>query len=298
MSLLWVWVTLAAAAVQTLRFMLQKRLTGTGLSTGGATFSRFLFGAPIAALAAVLTLAMTGGEVPVPGLRFWAFALAGGAAQVAATFLTVALFKLRNFAVGVAFTKTETVQVAAFSVLVLGEAVTPLGWFGIALGLVGVLLLSRTPRGTAFSARAVVYGVLAGGLFGLSSIGYRGATLELMPAAFFTRAIVTLACVTFAQSLGMALYLRLAEPGELGRVIRAWRRTIWVGVTGVAGSAGWFTAFALMNAAYVRALGQVEIVFTLIVSVLVFHERLSPREGAGIALVVASLIAIVLAQSV
>ncbi|MCT2540038.1 DMT family transporter [Sedimentimonas flavescens] len=298
MTLLWVWVTLAAAAVQTLRFMLQKRLTGTGLSTGGATFSRFLFGAPIAALAAVLTLAMTGAEVPVPGPRFWAFALAGGAAQVAATFLTVALFKLRNFAVGVAFTKTETVQVAAFSVLVLGEAVTPLGWFGIALGLVGVLLLSRTPRGTAFSARAVVYGVLAGGLFGLSSIGYRGATLELMPAAFFTRAIVTLACVTFAQSLGMALYLRLAEPGELGRVIRAWRRTIWVGVTGVAGSAGWFTAFALMNAAYVRALGQVEIVFTLIVSVLVFHERLSPREGAGIALVVASLIAIVLAQSV
>ena len=69
-------------------------------------------------------------------------------------------------------------------------------------------------------------------------------------------------------------------------------------MTGVAGSAGWFTAFALMNAAYVRALGQVEIVFTLIVSVLVFHERLSPREGAGIALVVASLIAIVLAQSV
>ncbi|MBW0159058.1 EamA family transporter [Sedimentimonas flavescens] len=298
MTLLWVWVTLAAAAVQTLRFMLQKRLTGTGLSTGGATFSRFLFGAPIAALAAVLTLAMAGGEVPVPGPRFWAFALAGGAAQVAATFLTVALFKLRNFAVGVAFTKTETVQVAAFSVLVLGEAVTPLGWFGIALGLVGVLLLSRTPRGTAFSARAVVYGVLAGGLFGLSSIGYRGATLELMPAAFFTRAIVTLACVTFAQSLGMALYLRLVEPRELGRVIRAWRRTIWVGVTGVAGSAGWFTAFALMNAAYVRALGQVEIVFTLIVSVLVFHERLSPREGAGIALVVASLIAIVLAQSV
>nr|WP_255697591.1 DMT family transporter [Sinirhodobacter sp. WL0062] len=295
--MLWVWVTLAAAAVQTLRFMLQKRLTGTGLSTGGATFSRFLFGAPIAALAAVLTLVVTGAEVPVPGPRFWAFALAGGAAQVAATFLTVALFKLRNFAVGVAFTKTETVQVAAFSVLVLGEAVTPLGWAGIALGLVGVLLLSRTPRGTAFSARAVVYGVLAGGLFGLSSIGYRGATLELMPAAFFTRAIVTLACVTFAQSLGMALYLRLAEPGELGRVIRAWRRTIWVGVTGVAGSAGWFTAFALMNAAYVRALGQVEIVFTLLVSVLVFRERLSPREGAGIALVVASLIAIVLAQS-
>ncbi|WP_415184032.1 EamA/RhaT family transporter [Phaeovulum sp.] len=291
---LWIWVTLAAALVQTLRFMLQKRLKGAGLSTGGATFSRFLFGAPIAALAATLTLSLTGETVPLPGARFWIFALAGGAAQVAATFLTVALFSLRNFAVGVAFTKTETVQVALFSVVVLGEAVSGLGWLAILIGLAGVLLLSRTPAGGGLRSRATVYGVLAGGLFGISAIGYRGATLELLPLAAFTRAVVTLACVTFAQSIGMALYLRLREPGELRRVLAAWRRTIWVGITGVAGSAGWFTAFALQNAAYVRALGQVEIVFTLLVSALVFHERLSRREGVGIALVVVSLLLIIL----
>ncbi|MBK5945328.1 hypothetical protein CCR83_02405 [Rhodobacter veldkampii DSM 11550] len=142
--------------------------------------------------------------------------------------------------------------------------------------------------------RASVYGVLAGGLFGLSAIGYRGATLELLPLDALSRAIVTLAIVSAAQTVGMALWLRLREPGELGRVLVAWRRTVWVGVTGVLGSAGWFTAFALQNAAYVRAVGQVEIVFTLIVSALVFKERLTAREGVGIALVVASLILIVL----
>ena len=42
----WVILTLAAAALQTLRFMLQKQLRGAGLSTGGATFARFLF-APV-----------------------------------------------------------------------------------------------------------------------------------------------------------------------------------------------------------------------------------------------------------
>lgn len=293
MSALWLWVTLGAAAVQTARFMLQKRLAGGGLSTGGATFSRFLFGAPIAVATAALTLALTG-PVALPGARFWGFVAVGGAAQVAATFLTVALFQLRNFAVGVAFTKTETVQVAAFSALILGEAVAPLGWLGIALGLVGVLMLSRAAKSGGIGARPTLYGIAAGGLFGLSAIFYRGATLELLPAAFFTRAIVTLACVTTVQALGMGLYLRLREPGELGRVIGAWRRTVWVGVTGVAGSAGWFTAFALQNAAIVRAVGQVEIVFTLMVSALVFRERLSAREGAGIALVVASLLVIVL----
>ncbi|MBC7142520.1 MAG: EamA family transporter, partial [Rhodobacteraceae bacterium] len=60
------------------------------------------------------------------------------------------------------------------------------------------------------------------------------------------------------------------------------------------GSLGWFAAFSLQNAAYVRALGQVEIVFTLIASALVFRERLTGREGLGIALVVASVVLIVL----
>lgn len=288
----WIIFTLTAAAVQTLRFMLQRQLRGIGLSPGGATFSRFIFAAPLAAAAALI---VTAGDPPLPGARFWAFALVGGAAQVAATQLTVALFALRNFAVGIAFTKTETVQVAAFSALVLGEAVSGPGWGAIAVGLVGVLLLSRGAGGAAggLLSRATTYGVLAGGLFGISAIGYRGATLELLPAPYFTRAVVTLACVTFAQTVGMAIWLKLSEPGELGRVARAWRRTAPVGVTGMIGSLCWFTAFALQNAAYVRAVGQVEIVFTLIASSLVFREKLSGREAAGIALVVASLIAIV-----
>ena len=56
---LWVWVTLFAAGVQTLRFMLQKHLSSARLSVGGATFSRFLFGFPLAALAAVVVLRVT-----------------------------------------------------------------------------------------------------------------------------------------------------------------------------------------------------------------------------------------------
>ncbi|WP_246831728.1 DMT family transporter [Thioclava sp. DLFJ5-1] len=291
---LWVWVTLFAAAVQTIRFMLQKLLAGAQLSVGGATFSRFLFGFPLAAVTALGFLAAT--DTPWPHLSgpFWGFVIAGGAAQVAATFLTVALFGLRNFAVGVAFTKTETVQVALFSAIILGEFVGPIGWIGIAIGLAGVLFLTKPPEG-GFNPRAALYGVGAGALFGLSSIFYRGATLELEPLDFFARAIVALACATFAQSIGMGLYLRLREPGELTHVFGAWRRTVLVGITGVLGSAGWFTAFSLQNAAFVRALGQVEIVFTLLASALFFHERLHKREGAGIALVVVSLIVIVLA---
>lgn len=292
---LWVLFTLAAAAMQTLRFMLQKQLKGLGLSTGGATFSRFLFAAPVACVLSGLALSVNGVDLPRPGLAFWGWIALGGIAQIAATFLTVALFSLRNFAVGVAFTKTETVQVALFSAVLLGEAVSAVGWTAIMIGFGGVMLMSRGGEaGARIFGRPVLYGLLAGGLFGLSAIGYRGATLELMPLPFFLRALLALAAATALQTIVMSGWLVWREPGELSRVVARWRRTVLVGLTGMAGSLGWFTAFSLQNAAYVRALGQVEIVFTMIASVLVFRERLLPREASGIALVFFSVLLIVL----
>jgi drug/metabolite transporter (DMT)-like permease len=155
--------------------------------------------------------------------------------------------------------------------------------------------LIRGAKGVRFDRRAKLYGVAAGALFGISAIGYRGATAELLPMSFVARALVALSFVTCAQSIGMAIYLRMFEPNELSRVLQAWRKTVWVGVTGVLGSAGWFAAFSLQNAALVRAVGQVEIVFTLLVSALVFKERLSARELGGMALVIISLLMIVAA---
>lgn len=292
---LWVVITLAAGAVQTLRFMLQKRLKGLGLSTGGATFSRFVYAAPIACAGAAVLLAAQGQGLPGMGVRFWAFVVVGGLTQIVATFLTVALFSLRSFAVGIAFTKTETVQVAVLSALILAEPVPAAGWIAILIGTCGVLLMSPPPRETGgpMLGRAVLMGVAAGGLFGLSAVGYRGATQELALDDAFARAVVALACVTGFQTLAMVGWLVWREPGEITRVLRSWRATLPVGITGVLGSAGWFVAFALQNAAYVRSLAQVELIYSLLASVLVFHERVSKREIAGIALLALSIIGIV-----
>jgi drug/metabolite transporter (DMT)-like permease len=292
---LWVAFTLAASLMQTLRFVLQKLLKAGGLSSAGATFARFLFAAPLAVGIAGGVAWTTGLVPPVPGLPFWGYILLGGVAQIVATDLTVKLFGMRNFAVGVAFTKTEIAQVAVMSALLLGEHVSGAGWIAIAVGLAGVMLISRSPEPDApLFGRTAMYGLLAGGLFGLASVGYRGATLMLEPAPFFLRASVALAAATVVQSGVMAVWLRVREPGEIGRVLGRWRQTALVGLTGMLGSLGWFAAFSLQNAAYVRALGQVEMVLTLLASVLLFKERLHLREGAGIALVVCSLLLLVL----
>ena len=79
----------------------------------------------------------------------------------------------------------------------------------------------------------------------------------------------------------MLLWLRLREPGEITRVLAALadaRR--WSGVTGMLGSLGWFVAFTLQNAAYVRALGQVELVFSVLGGLAgVSRARAGARTG-------------------
>jgi uncharacterized membrane protein len=60
------------------------------------------------------------------------------------------------------------------------------------------------------------------------------------------------------------------------------------------GSLCWFTAFTLQNAAYVKALGQVELIFSFCASYFIFNEATTRREVMGIVLVVLSIVILVL----
>lgn len=293
-----------AALFQTLRFMLQKHLSMGQLSALGATFARFAYAAPLAALLAAATVAVSGAEVSPPGVLFWVYALTGGLAQILATWCVVLLFAERNFAVGITFKKTEVIQTAIVGFVVLGDRISLAGLCSILLGLVGVLVLSDPPKQTGdkaslgllrrFGNRAALLGLASGAFFAISAIGYRGATLEVASDIPFLRAILTVSAVTAAQSLFMALYLRWREPGELTRVWSTRATSVWMGLASLGGSVGWFTAFTLQNAAYVFAVGQVEVLFSMAASVLFFNERITRREFWGIALVTCSILLLVL----
>ncbi len=295
----WIPITIGAATAQTLRFMLQKRLTGMALSTAGATFARFLYSAPLVAVIAVtygLVSGLGGPEVPA---RFWPYAIAGGASQILATMCVVALFQHRNFAVGITFKKTEVLLSALFGFLILGDVFTPLTILAMCIGLAGVLLLSDPPGGVGpwhqrIFNRATALGLGAGVLFGISGNGYRGASLSLGDGDVFYRAIITLALVTAMQTVAMALWMMWRERGEIMRVIQSWRVAGLVGLTSMIGSMCWFTAFTMQNAAYVNAVGQIELSFSLIIGAVVFGERVTSREWQGLALLTVSIVMLVL----
>jgi len=296
---LWIPITIAAAFFQTLRFMLQKTLSTTRLSTAGATFSRFAYSAPFVAVILASYLIATGQDLPPLGAAFWGYALTGGLSQIIATMLVVALFKQRNFAVGITFKKTEVIQAVIFGLLILGEGVSLAGFGAILLGLIGVLSLSKTPGGTGrwwqgLTNRAAALGLGSGVLFAISGVTYRAASLELGSLEPLLRAGITLAAVTMSQMIAMGLWLALRDRAELRAVWAARRTAIWVGVFSMGGSFCWFIAFTLQTVAYVKALGQVELIFSMLASVLFFRERISARELIGIGLLGASILLLVL----
>ena len=295
----WVYLSIAAAAFQTIRFMLQKQLSMGALSTGGATFARFFYSAPFVVSLTLIYIFWQGQNMPGFSARFWAYALTGGLAQILATWCVVALFARRNFAVGITFKKTEVIQTALVGLVVLGDRVTMPGMVAIIVGLIGVLILSDMPGGAGYWMRRMInpaagLGLISGAFFAVSAVAYRGATLEISSADPLLRAGVALAVVTTSQAFGMAVWLAWRERGQIACVWLARRTAVWMGITGMAGSLCWFTAFTLQNAAYVFAVGQIEVIFSMMASVLFFKERISGRELVGIGMLSASIVLLVL----
>ncbi len=301
-SLLWIPITLAAAVLQTARNAFQRSLTGA-LSPLGATYTRFLFGFPFAALYALAVFVGSNTPFPPPPPAFFGWVALGGVAQILGTACLLKLFQLRNFGTGIAFSKSEILQVAVFGLLVLGDTISLLAAAAIAVATAGLVLLAREAgaldwRGVLASlgGRPALLGLGTGGAFAIAAVGFRAASLSLS-LSFVESAAATLAVSTLIQSLLMTLYLRWREPGQIGAVLRIWRRSLLPGLTGAAASACWFTAMTLEIAAHVRMLGLIEVLFGYGVSLLGMRERPSAREVAGSALLVVAILALLLERA-
>lgn len=296
---LWIVLSISAAFFQSLRFVLQKQLSQVKLTATGATLARFLYSAPAVVLLSVIYFGQTEGGFPLLSTTFWFHGAIGGVAQVLATICTVKTFAYRNFAVGVTFKKTEVMQAAVIGLILFSEPVSLTGFVAIVLGFFGVLVLSSSVSGQGslrenLKSPATVLGLSAGALFGVSAVSYRAASLSVGLDDPFERALITLAAVTSMQLLGMLCWLAVRDFKEILRVLAQWRTASLVGITSIAGSFCWFAAFSLQNAAYVKAVGQVELIFSLIASTLVFREKITKRELMGIALISLSVLALVL----
>lgn len=280
---LWIPVTLWAALAQTVRNAAQRHLTAE-LGTLGATLVRFLYGLPFAALWLAAVAAWSGAALPVPNAAFVGWVALGAVSQIGGTAFLLRTMQERNFALGVAYSKTEILQVAVFGLAFLGD---PLGAASIAAvicGTLGVLLLSPAGWNGGWASRSALLGLASGAGFALSAVGYRGAALALEGTPFLMAAAATLLAAQMLQTLLLGGWMAARDLQSVLRVLRAWRASLLAGFMGAAASAGWLTAFAIEPVAHVRTLGLVELVFSYAVSRRLFREKLSRRELGGMAL--------------
>ena len=293
--MLWAVFTVLAAAGQTARNAMQRELTAT-LGTVGATHVRFLFGFPFALIFLTGVVAVTGSALPNPSWSFVPWLLVGALFQIGATATMLAAMGQRSFVVVVAYIKTEPIQVAIFGAIFLGDVVSLPIMAAIVIATAGVLVMSYKPGGMAGGIKPTLIGLISGGMFALSAIGYRGAILDLGHPSFVMAATFTLACGLVLQAALLTAYLALRDRAVLTAIAAQWRRSLFAGFMGATASEFWFLAFALASAASVRTLALVEVLFAQAISAFIFKQPTSPREAVGMAMIVVGVVVLLWAH--
>ena len=294
-SWLWIPIVFAAAAAQTVRNAAQKDLTKTA-GTIAATSVRFIFGLPFAILALIICLGFSTAPLPSPSANFLVLTTLGAVGQLAATALLLAGMQQRSFIVAVAYSKTEVLQVALFSLLLLGERVGTSSLSAIVIASLGVILLSvKRPASSqrflgGWLSPTAWLGLASGAGFAISAVGYRGGALTLGPISPWLAGAYTLVWAQIIQSVLIGGYLAWQQPEAIKKIQQEWRVSLTAGFTGALASFGWFTAFAMHNAADVRTLALVEVLYGYLVSWKFLKEKISRKETIGIAFLIVGII--------
>ncbi len=297
---LWIPITVWAALAQTMRNAAQRQLTGE-LGTLGATLVRFLYGLPFAALWLYGVHAVGRLDLPSPNAAFAGWVCLGAVSQIGATALLLRVMAERNFTLGVAYSKSEIIQVALFGFLFLGDPITLITALAVVFATLGVLLLSPAERErpirallAGWTTRPALLGLASGAGFAFAAVGYRGAALALEHTPFLMAAAYALVSAQILQTVLLGGWLLLRKTDVVVRVLRAWRASLFAGFMGAAASVGWFTAMAIEPLAHVRTLGLVELLFSYAVSRRVFREQFNRRELVGIVLLTLGLVIVTL----
>ncbi|GAA3543737.1 multidrug transporter [Zobellella aerophila] len=282
--MLWIPFTLMAAFMQAWRNAFQKQLSKEVKSTG-VTLARFIWAGPLAGVYLWGLYQWQPTELPRFSPVFGGYILAAALAQILATNLMVKLFQLKNFAIGVGLAKSEAILAAALGVVFFAAPLTPLGWLGVLLGGVAVFLLSGVTKVRGLSWQTLALGLGSGLAFALTSLWVREASLELgLPVPYGAGWVLLL--VISLQTLLLTGWLWLKDRVTLRALLARPRLTLLISGCSCLGSIGWFTAMSLETVAMVKTLGQVEVLFTLLISAFFFKEVLARNDQLGLALIV------------
>ena len=294
----WVLITAIASLSQTLRSVFQKNII-EDVGVLASAYSRFIFALPFVALLAVFFLDIE--ELLILNnlsLKTWFFLVTASICQILFTIILIKLFTLRSFAIGVAFSKTEVIQTTLLEIVIIGFILTSHVLLAIIIGFIGMLFMSKQKLiGNVGHSRLflqqVILGVSCGIFLGLSSVLFKVALDSVAIDIIYKKVIVLSFLALAIQSVIFGAYIVIAdEKKKLDKLFNIWKKGLPVGFFGCSATFCWFYAFSLVDATLVRAVGQLEIVFSVLMSYIFYKERITGSELIGMSLITISILAL------
>ena len=297
---LWAIIAIIGATAQSLRTVCQKILIPR---TGeiGASFSRFVYGILFAWIWTFAICLETGTSLPEMNVLFFVFVGFAAILQIAFTILLILMFNHRNYAIGIALSKTEILQTALLEAFLIGYVASFSILFAIIIGLVGIALLSYQKIEFAnghkvhlFFSPSHFLGIGSGAALALANIFYFKATILLEGDFLLLDASFTAAIAITMQTIILGSYLILRQPEQLMLCLANWKIGIFIGITAAVSTAAWFIAFAMFHLGPVRAIGQIELIISILFSWLFLKEKITLLEVIGISVLGISIILVLL----
>ena len=154
-------------------------------------------------------------------------------------------------------------------------------------------------RSVLAANRGSALALFAAALLVVAAFSIKEATQELEAVnpqldSVFPLAATALFHVTWMEVVILTVWILATNPSRFGLVPAHRGRLAAIGFTGFAGSLAWFWAFSLTLVAYVRAVGQVEAVLSVLLALYVWHEHQARRQLPGIAVTMIGILLIVL----
>ena len=306
MEFIWIFAAIFAAACQTARSAFQKNMISK-LGEYGAAYIRFCYALPFTTLIWLTWISIPSNNIPDLSIYSIVMCLVGSIFQVLFTYVLMKVFSHKNFATGIAFSKTEVILIAGLEIILLSAAFSISIMFGIILGVISVLLLSYAKKADSVSKTFILLlksimsigtlvGLLSGLLLAGSVVAFRVSIISVDAPLLDKSLFISFIAIVF-QTIFVGFYLFINKRNEFQAVIKYWKPSLPAGLCGTGATFGWFVAFGLTTAAEVRAVGQIELIFSILLSVLFFKEKIKKTELTGIILLGLSILIIIFKES-
>jgi drug/metabolite transporter (DMT)-like permease len=201
-------------------------------------------------------------------------------------------YRLADFSLAYPLARgTAPALLAVWAMLWLGERPQPLGLAGLAVLVLGLLVVggsgstARTPAGIG------VLAALGAALLISTYSAIDGAAVRRVPPAPYTAAVLALTALLMTP----AMLWRYRADRLAAELRRDWRRVLLVGPMMLVSYGLVLFAFSAGSVAYAGAVREVSIVFAALAGWRWLGERLTPARLGGALLICAGILVIALA---